>query len=98
MRLARFTICGLDVVVPAGSYEAELLQRISQLSRRDLDGAIREMDRGWRSVKADHRALAPVYARLLVRQGRNWGTVIGLLSHGLEGFETPDTQADLALA
>ncbi|HZP11113.1 MAG TPA: glycosyltransferase [Nevskiaceae bacterium] len=98
MRLARFSICGLDVVAPAASYEAKLFERVARLAPTNLEGAIREMDRGWRSVKADHRALAPVYARLLVRQGRSWGTVIGLLSHGLEGLETPDTQADLALA
>lgn len=98
MRLARFSICGLDLVVPAASSEAPLLERISRLAPRDLAGAIREMDSGWRSVKADHRALAPIYARLLVRQGRNWSTVIGLLSHGLEGLETRGTQADLALA
>jgi GT2 family glycosyltransferase len=98
MRLARFSICGLSTVVEDGLAEHRLLAKISaRTSTRDLEGAIREMDRAWRSSLIDHSALAPIYARLLVRQGRNWGTVIGLLSQRPDELSAP-SRSDLALA
>ena len=50
----------------------------------DLPGALRQIDRAWRTLPEDAPALAPVYARLLALEDRDHAAALRLLQRALE--------------
>ncbi len=67
------------------------------LLEQRLDLALRQLDRAWRSVP-EAAMLAPLYARLLLLEGRDYYAALGLLKRSLALGPSPDDAALVALA
>lgn len=78
---------------------ARSLRRIRDaLSRGSLDLALRHVDRAWRCLPESAAMLAPLYAYLLLLEGRDDYAALGLLQRTLEFGPSPDAAALVALS
>ena len=63
-----------------------------------LDIALRNLDRAWRCMPQDAAAVAPIYGRLLVLEGRDYHAALGLLQRARDLAPDPDDAALIALS
>ena len=101
MGSTRVFVGGYEVVV-AATAKSQLSKLFDSLNRRleadQLPHAFREIDRAWRTLPEHRGTLAPIYGRLLVREGKKWAAAIQVLSRALNDAPTPELEADLVEA
>jgi GT2 family glycosyltransferase len=92
----RLFVGGHYVVVVAESLLIHLLSNINQkVNSGQLDLAIREIGYAWRTFPSETVTLAPVFARLLVKEGKNLVGATDLYLRALENDPTPGLEAEL---
>ena len=71
----------------AGPDGTRILKRVAEALRQDsLDEALRQIDQAWRRLPEDAEAIAPIYARLLALEERDYDATLRLLLR----IDTPD--------
>ncbi len=75
------------------------LRRVRDALRADqLDIALRELDRAWRSLPGEAVTLAPIYGRLLALEATDDEAALHLLRRAIDLTPDPDVAALIALA
>src|SRR5437764_6988368 len=63
------------------------------LRRSDIDAALREVDRAWRSLPEEAATVAPIYARLLALDGRDHDAALRMAGRAAQFRPDPELEA-----